>query len=103
MKAMKLIACTTYFLSWCICLLPNASIHGQSYDEPQNDQIVSKMIDPVAVEDHDTTCDGYVHDVALQLDIEDLLRHEGTNKSLDEDANTPYDPDDYDSGDYDDY
>lgn len=100
---MKLIAGATYFLSWCICLLPNAPIHGRSYDEPQDDQIVNKIINPVPAEDHDTTCDGYVRDIALPLDIEDLLRHEETSKTLDEDANVPYDPDDYDSGDYGDY
>lgn len=100
MKAIKLVTGTTYFLSWGVCLLPNASTTGHAYDEPQDDVIISKIIETSTSDDIvDTTCDGYTHNVIRRVDLEDLLNV----KTLNDDLKIPYNPDDYDSGDYGDY
>lgn len=100
MKTNKLIAGITYFLSWGVCLLPNTPVHGQVYDEPQDDKILKQIITPPPSDVLDTTCGGYTHDVSPKIELEDLSQYERTIRTLDEDIGLPYNPDDYDSGDY---
>ena len=96
MKIMKPIAIVAYALSWCVCLLP--------HPEPmQEDKMLNKIIAPTDISDFDTTCDGYSHEEPQKIDLEDLSQYEGTIKTLDDDTDAPYNPDDYDSGDYGDY